>query len=506
MANGARRCTGCRCVLAVDNTAALCSKCLRDQRDQLLGPPRNLRPEFFDTDEFRRAFNSQQIGNVFKAYRHHPRWLKLLGKALNQEVLGRWLGLNQGQVSKLENGKDEDNIKVLREYATILCLPHDELWFRFPNEGAIVVRGENGSAASGFVFGWQDPAFEASIKQLGQKAAGAALVALAASESAAFGLRHQVAEIHSSTMEQIEEEVRRLSIDFIAADPLNTFLRSRRLRDDIFTLLDQRAFPQQQALLYGYAARTCGYLAAAASDFYGKYEAASDQCRVARQFSEVANIPELRSWVLGIESGIAFWRDDWKRAANLAERSLQLAVTRSGVMRATSMRARALARLGNREQLHEVISASEASSIDGTSDDENGMILFSEDNHLRCLGTANLWVGESHQAREQLSQALTAYLANAPENFAVIAVIRADIAQSFLMERNVDGAAEALAPLYEVDTNMRLEGALRRMRNLSRILQSENYKSSIQARELVVNIDSFTAGVEEQMNQLPEDA
>jgi hypothetical protein len=32
-------------------------------------------------------------------------------KALNQELLGRWRGLTQAQVSKFENGKPEQNIK-----------------------------------------------------------------------------------------------------------------------------------------------------------------------------------------------------------------------------------------------------------------------------------------------------------------------------------------------------------------------------------------------------------
>ncbi|WP_143230339.1 hypothetical protein [Actinosynnema sp. ALI-1.44] len=413
-------------MLAADNTAALCSRCLRDQ---LSGPPADLRVEFFQTDEFRAAFDSQHMGQVCRAYRHHPHWLELLGKTLNQETLGRWLGLNQSQISKLEKGAPEYNLKALREYAAALSLPHHMLWFDFPGERRYAFSEvEPRSMAASIEFEWQDPAFENPLRKLGEKAAGAALAALTAAESAAFGLRHQVVEIHASTMEQIEEEARQLSTDFIANDPLNTFMRSRRLRDDIFTLLDQRAFPHRQRLLYGFAARTCGYLAAAASDFYGDYDAAARQCRVARQLSDAADFSELQSWVLGIESGIAFWRDEWKRAATLAERSLELAVTRSGVMRAASMRARALARLGDKEGLQDVIAASEASSIDTVGDEENGMILFSEDNHLRCIGTANLWVGEARRAREQLTQALDAYLASSPENFAVITVIRADIA------------------------------------------------------------------------------
>jgi hypothetical protein len=92
---GRRRCQGCGSALAADNTARLCSSCLRQERDQLRRPPTHLRDGFFETDEFRAAFESQHIGKVFRAYRNHPRHLQLFGKALNQELLGRWLGLTQ---------------------------------------------------------------------------------------------------------------------------------------------------------------------------------------------------------------------------------------------------------------------------------------------------------------------------------------------------------------------------------------------------------------------------
>lgn len=131
---GRHRCAGCSASLAADNTSRLCSRCHRDQRDQLRIPPVQLSEDFWTTDDFQAAFDSQHIGRVLKAYRNHPRYLKLFGKALNQEVLGRWLGLAQAQVSKLENGRPEQNLETLRRYAEVLHIPHDMLWFNFPGE------------------------------------------------------------------------------------------------------------------------------------------------------------------------------------------------------------------------------------------------------------------------------------------------------------------------------------------------------------------------------------
>ena len=134
---GGRRCSGCGTVLAADNTARLCGRCRREQRDQLRTPPAQLKDEFFETDEFRVAFTSQHIGKVFKAYRNHPRHLRLFGKALNQELLGRWLGLTQAQVSKIENGKPEQNLETLRNFARILHLPQRFLWFDLPGQSRL---------------------------------------------------------------------------------------------------------------------------------------------------------------------------------------------------------------------------------------------------------------------------------------------------------------------------------------------------------------------------------
>jgi hypothetical protein len=133
---GGRRCAGCGVVLAADNTARLCSKCHREKRDEIRTPP-TLRDEFFETDEFRAAFTSQHIGRVFKAYRNHPHYQRIFGKALNQELLGRWLGLNQAQVSKIENGKPEYNHRILCHYAKTLHLPQHLLWFDIPGQSRL---------------------------------------------------------------------------------------------------------------------------------------------------------------------------------------------------------------------------------------------------------------------------------------------------------------------------------------------------------------------------------
>jgi hypothetical protein len=123
-------------VLAADNTTRLCGRCHREHNDLLDTPPPPS-TGFFDTDEFRAAFESQHIGKVFKAYRNHPRWHQLLGKPLSQELLARWLGISQGHVSRLETLKPEQYIDALQQYAVTLHLPPQLLWFKLPGQGRL---------------------------------------------------------------------------------------------------------------------------------------------------------------------------------------------------------------------------------------------------------------------------------------------------------------------------------------------------------------------------------
>ncbi len=126
---GRRACGGCGATLARDNTGHLCSRCLREQRDQFRTPP-HLPDEFWNTDAFRAAFKSRHIGKVFKVYRNHPHHRQIHGKALNQGTLGRWLRLEQSQVSRIENSPEPEwNIKIVEGYAETLHIPSHLLWF-----------------------------------------------------------------------------------------------------------------------------------------------------------------------------------------------------------------------------------------------------------------------------------------------------------------------------------------------------------------------------------------
>jgi len=70
---------------------------------------------------------------VCRAYRKHPYHVAAYGKdGIPQEVVGRWLGLTQAQISRIETGAPVRQLDNLARWACTLRIPEPLLWFRLP--------------------------------------------------------------------------------------------------------------------------------------------------------------------------------------------------------------------------------------------------------------------------------------------------------------------------------------------------------------------------------------
>jgi transcriptional regulator with XRE-family HTH domain len=98
------------------------------------------------TEEFREAFASRHFGRIMRAYRfaHNP--------VLTQARLGRWLGLTQGQVSRLESLRDAppSDLLKLERWARVLRVPEAFLWFRYNEAPVVSLRERRGRSFAWF--------------------------------------------------------------------------------------------------------------------------------------------------------------------------------------------------------------------------------------------------------------------------------------------------------------------------------------------------------------------
>ncbi|UOX89684.1 hypothetical protein MUY14_03335 [Amycolatopsis sp. FBCC-B4732] len=347
--SGGRRCQGCGSALAADNTARLCSKCHREQRDQLRTPPAQLRNEFFETDEFRAAFESQHIGKVFKAYRNHPRHLQLFGKALNQELLGRWLGLTQAQVSKLENGKPEQNLETLRNYAKILHLPQHLLWFDFPGQSRLRFQhlsvgqrlNSGDSRASGLIT---------------PEARDELLVVNTGMDTLELLRRVRASAIDSSTIDALNITVEQLCCDYPHADARQLMTTGKEWLGKMTELLENRLTLGQHREVLTKAGMLALLVGCLEYDV-GDARAAEATRRMAMELGKEAGDPGIVGWAHEMLAWFHLTAGNYRAVIPAAESGALAAPSRSVAVQLYGQQAKAYARMGKVEEVHKALDA-----------------------------------------------------------------------------------------------------------------------------------------------------
>jgi hypothetical protein len=121
-----RYCRTCGGRLARDNPSSHCGPC--DKHAATRSLPSDLPPEFWDADPMPAALASWHIGQVIRAYRHHPHHGP---RPLSQELVGGWLGLTQAQLSRVEGGPAITDLSKLVPWARTLKIPSQR--FKLPD-------------------------------------------------------------------------------------------------------------------------------------------------------------------------------------------------------------------------------------------------------------------------------------------------------------------------------------------------------------------------------------
>ncbi len=143
------RCHRCGTRLAHDNGGCYCAPCQAGSRDRFAVPP-DVPAEFWDSHAMRAASASRHMGRMIRAYRCHPFHGR---RPLPQDVVAGWMGVTQGQLSRIENGPPIVHLDRLTHWARILGIPSSCLWFTLPEDdraaapGVHLVPAETGRSA-----------------------------------------------------------------------------------------------------------------------------------------------------------------------------------------------------------------------------------------------------------------------------------------------------------------------------------------------------------------------
>lgn len=139
------RCQRCGTRLAHDNTGRVCAPCTVGSHDPGATAP-HLPTEFWDSQAMTDALASRHMGAVIKAYRRH----RFHGRhPIPQETVAGWLGVTQGQLSRIENGPVIVHLDRLIQWARVLGIPSSCLWFTLPEDQRTTPGGHRDELAAG---------------------------------------------------------------------------------------------------------------------------------------------------------------------------------------------------------------------------------------------------------------------------------------------------------------------------------------------------------------------
>ena len=267
-------------------------------------------------------------------------------------------------------------------------------------------------------------------------------------------------------------------------------------QETVFSLLERPQRPTHARQLYFLSAVLGGLLAKASHDLADPH-AALAQSRTAWLCAEQADHDGLRAWISGLQALICYWArrpHDSIRYAQRGDAYAQRAGNTTTVWLAASM-ARAWAVLGNGEQARGAIERAEQAwnqAHPDELDEMGGIATFSRPRQLYFAADALAWLpDESSTADDYARQAVEAYSDPADPHWAFgdAAGSHAALAIARIGRGEVDGAADALAPVLDLPSEQRINGVVHSVNRVHRALNQT--PTSATARDLQERIESY---------------
>lgn len=325
------------------------------------------------------------------------------------------------------------------------------------------------------------------------------LVVSAAHESREHAGLAGASSLDTATVENLHEEVQRLARSFVYAAPVPLFAQMVRTRNLTYRLLDRTRKPQQTAELYLVAGQLCGLMSSASFDL-GYLDAAGEQSRAAFSYGEIIGHGELRAWARGMQAIAALWSGRPQEAIELVRSGQTYASAGTAAVRLFAIEARAWSMLAHEEEVSASVRAAkdaraQAAGTDELHDRVGGEFGFDAARQARCHGSAFLQLEDADQAVEETSHAVQLYAEQPAERRWVVleAEAHADLAAAYLLQETLDGARDALLPVFSLAPEQRIVGVTQRLDRVRGLLTHRPYRGSAEALALGEQIEAFGA-------------
>lgn len=319
-------------------------------------------------------------------------------------------------------------------------------------------------------------------------------------EESAEWIKRGTGGVTPAVLDQLRFEVVEHARDFLVKAPIQLIPRLSKTRREIFDHIEHRQRPRDLSGLYLLAGQVCALMAHACADL-GRNAAAETHARTAQVAADYAEDQHLRGYTSWIQANVAYWQDDFERAAFLAEAGLAKAVDDSTRLRLASQLARSQAARGEtRAALSALDIALDAVARVHPSASEPGVMHFGTAKAMYYGAEVHLAIGGHNHSTHALAladNALTELTSTSPAEFRAAAEL--DAARAHVALGDAEAAHERIERVLQLPVQLRTTPIVGRVLTAGTELRALAVGSSL-ARDTTQQIELFatyTAQLEE---------
>ncbi len=332
---------------------------------------------------------------------------------------------------------------------------------------------------------------------------------MAAEDSARFVRRSGVA-VAPEALEQLDADVRWLAVEYLRRPAYAIFRPLATLRHDVFDLIDRHPRPSYLPDLYLVAGQLSALLAHASSDLGQRY-AADSHTRTAWLCADLAGDNRLRAYTRWVQSNVAYWREDYVTAGELAQNGQRYAAARSSdLLRLASQEARALAARHDEHETERALALAAATREHSSDQDRPaGVFYFPPGKAAYYSSEVRLSLGGADNIRRAVTEAETALglLRAAPDSeqsAELTAAAQLDLVAAHLALGDLDATRIHAQAVLQLPAESRTVPIVGRMAKIDRALTAEPFRDATLARELREQVAVFSAyTAARELPQLP---
>jgi transcriptional regulator with XRE-family HTH domain len=319
--------------------------------------------------------------------------------------------------------------------------------------------------------------------------------------AAALAMSRDLTALADLDITELQEGVSVTAVDYLASPPGPMMDRAHALRGEAFERLRSGHHrTQDRSDLYLTAGRLSGVLSYALLDM-GDADEAIEHATAAGRCAELAGDAELAAWVAGTKSLIARFQGDYGRALEYVRDGYQWVGHGQGTgeARLRCGEAQCLANLGDSRAANAALDAAEsARERIRRPDSLEGLFGFSRAKQSYYAGSSLIWLEGGHDAERAQSEALEAIALWQSGPVAERSLDDERLAHIYLATArvqldDVEGAADALAPVLSLPVEDQISWIVKRMDRVAGMLSAPRYAGNQTAAETVASISALAA-------------